>query len=254
MMLPLTATRLRKAATDNGFDMEAPVEGNWLRFSSTKSQLRLWLTEHKDGQLLVGFTEQRIVDEMGHSLCDSVLKPPGATSILSVKDFEALHHLLRRGFQLSRALPLAPLHDFEKQTAQLPRGTEAERLVVQRVGQQIYRQGLIDYWEGCCAVTGLDLVTLLRASHSKPWADCESDAERLDVFNGFLLAPHLDALFDAGFITILRDGTIFFSPSIPESSRVRLGLASPLRVSRLTDNHRGYLAWHATHVFRKDVA
>lgn len=38
---------------------------------------------------------------------------------------------------------------------------------------------------------------LLRASHAKPWKD-SSDAEHLDVYNGLLLAVHLDALFDRG--------------------------------------------------------
>jgi len=61
---------------------------------------------------------------------------------------------------------------------------------------------LLDLWEGRCAVTGLAVPELLRASHIKPWADCETDAERLDVYNGFLLAPHLDAAFDLGFITV----------------------------------------------------
>ncbi|MDC0682621.1 HNH endonuclease signature motif containing protein [Sorangium atrum] len=50
-------------------------------------------------------------------------------------------------------------------------------------------------------MTGLAVPALLRASHIKPWADCETDAERLDVYNGILLAPHLDAAFDRGFIT-----------------------------------------------------
>ena len=39
---------------------------------------------------------------------------------------------------------------------------------------------------------------MLRASHSVPWAACASDAERLDVHNGLLLAAHWDAAFDAG--------------------------------------------------------
>jgi len=50
-------------------------------------------------------------------------------------------------------------------------------------------------------VTGLAMSKLLRASHIKPWAACAADAERLDVYNGLLLAPHLDALFDAGLIS-----------------------------------------------------
>jgi hypothetical protein len=50
-------------------------------------------------------------------------------------------------------------------------------------------------------VTGLAITELLRASHIKPWAARDTDAERLDVFNGLLLAPHCDALFARGFIT-----------------------------------------------------
>lgn len=47
---------------------------------------------------------------------------------------------------------------------------------------------------------------LLRTSHTKPWADCDTDAELLDVLNGLPLASHLDAAFDRGFITVADDG------------------------------------------------
>jgi putative restriction endonuclease len=46
----------------------------------------------------------------------------------------------------------------------------------------------VDYWGGRCPISGVDQPELLRASHIKPWADCSTDAERLDVFNGVLLA------------------------------------------------------------------
>ena len=64
-------------------------------------------------------------------------------------------------------------------------------------------------------ITGLGAPELLRASHIKPRADCDTDAERLDVFNGLLLAPHLDAVFDSGFITIAEDGTVLLSNALP---------------------------------------
>ena len=67
----------------------------------------------------------------------------------------------------------------------------------QRVGQQAYRQAMLDYWGGACAVTGLAWPQALRASHAKPWAECASCAERLDVFNGLLLSANLDVLFDS---------------------------------------------------------
>lgn len=69
---------------------------------------------------------------------------------------------------------------FRQQTAKMPATTEAERLVVQRVGQNLFRQALLDFWHGQCAVTGLAVPELLRASHIKPWAQCATDNERLE--------------------------------------------------------------------------
>jgi hypothetical protein len=97
-----------------------------------------------------------------------------------------------------------------EENAGVPRTTEAERLVVQRVGQDVFRAALMDYWGGRCAVTGCAEPLLLRASHIKPWALCATDAERLDVKNGLLLTAHLDAAFDAGLIDFDDAGQIRF--------------------------------------------
>jgi putative restriction endonuclease len=115
-----------------------------------------------------------------------------------------------------------------------------------RVGQIPRR--LLGLWEEQCAVTGLAVPSLLRASHIKPWANCETDAERLDVYNGFLLAPNLDAAFDRGFITVADDGAIVVSDMLGADARVTLGLDKPLRVRGLADSHRAYLPWHRTRV------
>ena len=95
---------------------------------------------------------------------------------------------------------------------------------MQRVGQDIFRRGLLEYWDGRCAITGLAVPELLRASHIKPWAACDTDAERLDIFNGLLLAPHLDAAFDAGFITIAKDGAVLVSNTLPPHAWSPIGL------------------------------
>jgi putative restriction endonuclease len=92
---------------------------------------------------------------------------------------------------------------------------------------------------------------LLRASHIKPWAACESDAERLDVFNGLLLAPNLDAAFDQGFVTSDDRRALVASKALPVAARVLLGLHETMRVSRLTPRHREYLEWHREMVFRR---
>ncbi len=88
--------------------------------------------------------------------------------------------------------------------------TEREALTLARLGQGSFRIALVKYW-GSCAVTGVSEPTVLRASHIKPWRDCDNK-ERLDTFNGLLLAAHIDALFDKGLITFEFNGEILLAP------------------------------------------
>jgi hypothetical protein len=247
---PLTQTRLEKAATDNGFDRALAPEGDWLVFASTQCPLRVWLRAFGDGFFITALSMRNVLGalDIGTPIVNPL--PVGAAGARSVGDVPLLHRLLRRAFQLSKTLPNELLHTFEKQVAALPKTTEAERLVVQRVGQTLFRDGLLDLWEGRCAVTALAIPALLRASHIKPWADCESDAERLDVYNGLLLAPHLDAAFDRGFITVQDDGAVVVSAMLDGRARGILGLEHPVRVRGLSDGHRAYLPWHRERVFQ----
>ena len=113
----------------------------------------------------------------------------------------------------------------------------------------LFREGLMTLWRGRCAISGLDVPELLRASHAKPWAT-STDAERLDVYNGLLLAAHLDAAFDAGLITILANGTVGVSSSLTSHATGVLQLDARITV-QLSPRHRAYLAWHRDHVFRR---
>ncbi|WP_426751137.1 HNH endonuclease [Myxococcus sp. Y35] len=248
---PAVAIRLEKAAVDNGFDIERPRVGGWLGYASTQAPLEIWLTHFADETLfLVAFSRAHVaaaLEGFGTPVVSPL--PEGAVAGRSVPDIPSLHSLVRRAFQLSKSLPNELLHTFEAKVASLPRTTEAERWVIQRVGQDVFREGLIDYWDGRCAVTGLSVTELLRASHIKPWADCETDAERLDIFNGLLLAPHLDAAFDQGFITVSDAGDVVVSNVLSDEARRILGLHLPLRVDKLKDGHRRYLAWHRASVF-----
>jgi putative restriction endonuclease len=252
---PLTSvliTRLEKAAVDNGFDRYLPSDGKWLRFASTQCPLGLWL-----GVTGIGFAaafsqrnvDQALEDGAGPFAFESL--PEGAVAARVVQDVPSLHRLVRRAFQLGKALPDELLHRFSSEVRGLPRATEAERLVVQRVGQGIFRDGLVEYWDGRCAITGFAVSALLRASHIKPWAACETDAERLDVYNGLLLAPNFDAVFDQGFITVDESGVIVFSAALPESARQTLGLASAPSLRGNVKRHQSYLAWHREKVFRR---
>jgi putative restriction endonuclease len=162
-----------------------------------------------------------------------------------------LRNLLRRAAELAQSLPNQAQSDFEqslaKEFAKLPpsiKGTEIEVMVRQRVGQQAFRGAMLDYWGGACAVTGIAVPEVLRASHAKPWAECDTDAERLDVFNGFLLSANLDALFDRFLISFDTSGQLLVSNGLPESEVNRLGLNGSLRLRWLAKEHEKYLDHH----------
>ena len=251
MITAVTMTRLEKAATDNGFDLELAPTADWLCFGSTQTSLHIWLTAIGPSQFAAAMSRNDVLDALvGLSAAFTNPLPSGAAGALNVRDADALHHLLRRAFQLSRTLPDALLRAFQRETAHLPRTTEAERLVVQRVGQDIFRRGLLEYWDGRCAITGLAVPELLRASHIKPWADCETDAERLDIFNGLLLAPHLDAAFDSGFITVAKDGAVLVSNTLLPDARSALGLEGSLTTRGIHRSHWSYLELHRSKRFR----
>lgn len=127
--------------------------------------------------------------------------------------------------------------------------TEAERMIKQRIGQSTFREALLDYWEGACSATGLALPEILSASHAKPWADCENDGERLDVYNGFLLSANLDALFDRGLITFEDSGQLLYSSRLLIEHKKILQLNENLCLRWVTDNHRAYLTWHQNNIF-----
>ena len=141
--------------------------------------------------------------------------------------------------QLNKVMPLLALATFLAQNHRRGR-----RLVRQRVGQQAFRHAMLDYWGGTCAVTGVAVPQALRASHAKAWALCATDAERLDVCNGFLLSANLDALFDAYLVTFLPGGELVVSPAVPARARVQLGMAPDLRLRWLDERHQPYLAFH----------
>lgn len=246
-----TATRLEKAALESGFDLALPAEDDWLAFASSRAPLAIRLTQ-ADSMFLAALSQPhvaRALDELAQEATAAL--PAGFESALSVPDLPTLHRLLRRAFQLSRTLPDQLLRSFQAATLDLPRATEVERLRVERIGQDLFRAGLIEYWQGRCPLSGLATTELLRASHIKPWALCGTDAERLDIFNGLLLAPHLDAAFDRGFLTFDDDGAILVSPLLTSSDRQALGLDRPMRLSGLAVSHRTYLAWHRGRVFRR---
>ncbi|TRL37193.1 HNH endonuclease [Methylosinus sporium] len=229
----------QKAASQNGFRRTMGEEAGWRAFGSTTAKGTIFLAATgPSGPWCLALDHHGVIQEL--NIPETNL--PGPERARFVFDtLGALYAVLRRVYELGVCLPDAPLREFELRVAALPRATEAERLVLQRIGQDIFRDRLMDYWRGRCPLTGISDPALLRASHIIPWADCQSDAERLDVHNGLLLSALWDAAFDRALVSFDGQGRPEFSPSLSEKARFELRWESPIP---LTDEHRRRLARH----------
>lgn len=243
LISPIDRIRLRKAAQDEGFGLDRGEADGWMAFDSLHAPASLRLTYRPEG--FVAATNHRgVADDLATRWQIWPGNAPFGFVAFVVDDTTPLHHLVGEMWRFAQALPIEPLREFEAQTRSMPRTTEVERARVERVGQDIFRSALMKYWGGVCAVLGVTESRLLRASHIKPWSECATDAERLDVYNGLLLAAHLDAAFDAFLISFDDDGRMCISSALTETDRAALGIHPDLRLSKIAPAHLPQLAWH----------
>lgn len=125
--------------------------------------------------------------------------------------------------------------------------TEKDSIVKSRIGQGIFRKGLIEYWHGC-AISQCPLTWMLIASHIKPWRDADNQ-ERLDPYNGLLLLPNYDKLFDLGYISFNSKGKIMYSRLLDKFDRETIGLTNNLHLVKLEEQHLKYLKYHNDNCF-----
>lgn len=126
--------------------------------------------------------------------------------------------------------------------------TESEVKAKIRLGQQKFRNTLIPLWEGKCALCGINLLEILRASHSKPWKD-STNIERLDPYNGVLLCCNHDALYDKGLISFDGQGRLHISSAICEEDYSLYGL-NPMTNIQIHAKNKFYFKWHTKNIFK----
>lgn len=240
---------LRKAAEDSGFDLVLGADGEWTRLGVSGLEGRVWVVPVRTGALLALGPNAAAAEFEAMTWTDVPL-PSGAERAVRCRTPAELYDALRRVRVLLAQTPPLPEQRFEARLKAVG-ATEAEAVVRQRVGQDLFREMLMEYWDGRCAVTGIAVPELLRASHAKPWKD-SSDEERLDVYNGLLLAVHLDALFDRGLIAFADDGAALVSPLLSDDVLAALGFAEGVPpLERVAEGHRRYLAYHREWVWRE---
>ncbi|TXI34593.1 MAG: HNH endonuclease [Aquipseudomonas alcaligenes] len=124
--------------------------------------------------------------------------------------------------------------------------TEKEQLVRARQGQGVFRQRVM-LNEKRCRVTGVADERFLIASHIKPWRQSD-DLERLDGENGLLLAPHIDKLFDKGWISFTDAGTLLVTTDA-ESVLAAWHISPSINVGSFSAKQASYLSYHRQHIF-----
>jgi hypothetical protein len=122
------------------------------------------------------------------------------------------------------------------------RETEREGLRKYRCAQGLFRDRVAAL-EKCCRVTGISDPLLLRASHIKPWR-LSNPKDRQDGDNGLFLAPHVDALFDRGWISFLDNGDLMVSKRLDLAVLKSWGISYPMNVGSFRPAQQRFLKWH----------
>ena len=136
----------------------------------------------------------------------------------------------------------------EIQAKKLEGDPERIQLTKSRRGQGIFKAN-VRLIENHCRITGVTNIRHLRASHIKPWS-ASTKEEKLDGFNGLLLSPHIDHLFDRGFISFKNTGELLVSDQLNPVILEKWSIESPKNVGEFKVNQGKYLEFHRDVVFQ----
>jgi putative restriction endonuclease len=127
---------------------------------------------------------------------------------------------------------------------------EKTQLYRARVGQGEYRTKLLALCP-FCPITLVSEDRLLIASHIKPWV-VSNEKEKIDPFNGFMLTPTFDRLFDRGFLSFTDDKKTILSPFLSKMTYSKLGITDNKIIPLLPIAGREvYLEYHRKEILKK---
>lgn len=126
---------------------------------------------------------------------------------------------------------------------------QTERKIKVRITQGAFRKKLLER-DKKCVICGLDIQTLLIASHIKPWSDAD-DYEKQDSNNGLLLCANHDALFDKGYISFDYNGKIKISNLIDKSYYEKLNVDKNIKI-KLNEKQNKYMEYHRKNILQNE--
>lgn len=241
-------SELRDAANEHGYRIGPEEAGGWIFFRSASAPGEIGLAAASDsGPFFLSLMLPGVARALDAQPVAPWAKGHAGAFMFATRD--ELHAGVQAVYRLSVSLPNFPLEKYEKAVAGIGE-TEGERAQKFRIGQNIFRDALMEYWNGRCPLSGISSPDLLRASHMMPWSDCATDAQRLDVHNGLLLSALWDAAFDAGLVTFDQDGKALPSSHLDAAARAALNVDAIKHLS-LLDGHRIYLDYHRNVIWKR---
>lgn len=241
-------SELRDAANEHGYRIGPEEAGGWIFFRSASAPGEIGLAAASPiGPFFLSVMHPGVARSLDASPASPCAKGHAGAFVFATRD--DLHAGVTAAYRLSVSLPSFPLEKFQKAVVGLG-DTEGERVQKFRIGQDIFREALIEYWSGCCPLSGISSPQLLRASHIIPWAKCNSDTQRLDVHNGLLLSALWDAAFDSGLVTFDIDGKVLPSSHLEAAARAELNVDS-VKTLALRSEHRPYLDYHRSAIWKR---
>lgn len=139
-----------------------------------------------------------------------------------------------------------------RQDTEIPETTRLA-IVKARVGQGVFREE-VSKVERHCRLTGVEDGDHLVASHIKPWKDSDN-RERLSRFNGLMLTPTPDHLFDKGFISFANDGRLIYAARVNREALAKMKIPDEgFDAGRFNPAQVEFLRYHRNYIFKKAVA
>jgi putative restriction endonuclease len=241
-------SELRDAANEHGYRIGPEEAAGWIFFRSASAPAEIALAAvGPAGPFFLSVAHQGVAQTLDAAPAFPCAKGHAGAFTFTTRD--NMHAGVGGVYRLSVSLPDFPLEKFQKAVAGVG-DTEGESAQKFRIGQNIFREALVEYWNGSCPLSGISSPELLKASHMMPWSDCKSDAQRLDVYNGLLLSALWDAAFDAGLVTFDDHGLVLPSPRMEDAAKAALKVATA-RPLFLRDEHRPYLAYHRNLIWKR---
>jgi len=149
-------------------------------------------------------------------------------------------------------------HKYQNELPELAHmvGEERTSYVKTRVNQHFFREMVLSNYNSSCAITGINISSLLVASHIKPWA--ADQQQRLNPANGICLSSLYDKAFDRGLLTIDTDYKIVLSGQVKEYTTqsfyaTHFGMVEHQSIAlpgKYLPNAE-FLEWHRENVFER---